>query len=655
MKGSSNAKINTALIESLTITPSTESQTFIAEDIDGFSPVIIEAVDNTIDENITAENIKDGVTILGVTGTYEGSGGLGIGIPREVSDSGVYSFPSNSYTFTLPSGATDIAPYGLYNAFIFDNYIVGADLTSLTTVTGNNAFEGAFNRRANITSINLANLVTVTGSNAFTDVCYECSNLSSVNLSSLTSVSGSAAFANSFSYCNLTEASLPSLTTVTGSNALSGMFYNNRNLRTLNLSSLETASGSECIGNIAAGCSNLTSVEFTSLFELSGSRALVGAFYDSGVRSLLFPALTSESFGNYTNQFEGMLSGVSNCTVHFPVDLRDTIENWSDITNGFSGTNTTVLFDLGGCNTTFSITPSSGNRIIVNGMELSGTSISLEKNTTANYTIYNPTYGLYISTYAVPDEDNSTAEIDITGAPYNMVSLNTGVEGLTIIATINGFNYTFEESEIPGIYNLPIYNSNGNNIEISYYIDGGNDYFDVESTLTFENEDLQVQIELTPAEIVTFVRPNLSSNGTMGGDAFAVEAWSSNEGYISSAYLAVDGSSSCCNINGWVWDEDKGSNTFTFYNPDALKVSSLTFNFLASNRGFSKLIVEASNDNSNWVRLSSWNGRPSDSLTCSVNSNKYYKYHRLTISNQDDPMLNCMLKELEINAVYKSE
>ena len=33
---------------------------------------IIKAVDNTIDSNITPENIKKGVTILGVTGTYTG-------------------------------------------------------------------------------------------------------------------------------------------------------------------------------------------------------------------------------------------------------------------------------------------------------------------------------------------------------------------------------------------------------------------------------------------------------------------------------------------------------------------------------------------------------------------------------------------------------
>ena len=41
-----------------------------------------------------------------------------------------------------------------------------------------------------------------------------------------------------------------------------------------------------------------------------------------------------------------MLSGVTGCTVHFPSNLESVIGSWSDVTDGFDGTNTTVLFDL---------------------------------------------------------------------------------------------------------------------------------------------------------------------------------------------------------------------------------------------------------------------------------------------------------------------
>ena len=58
-----------------TVTPTTSQQ--IVEPDTGYelSKVTVNAVTSSIDANIQPENIKDGVTILGVEGTYEGSGG----------------------------------------------------------------------------------------------------------------------------------------------------------------------------------------------------------------------------------------------------------------------------------------------------------------------------------------------------------------------------------------------------------------------------------------------------------------------------------------------------------------------------------------------------------------------------------------------------
>ena len=66
------------VITSLSVTPTTSSQTITAPSgTDGYSPVNVAAVTSSIDANITAGNIKKDVSILGVTGTYEGSGGGG--------------------------------------------------------------------------------------------------------------------------------------------------------------------------------------------------------------------------------------------------------------------------------------------------------------------------------------------------------------------------------------------------------------------------------------------------------------------------------------------------------------------------------------------------------------------------------------------------
>lgn len=58
-------------LEAKTVSPSTSQQVIEAsQGFDGLSSVTIGAVDSSIDENIQSQNIKDGVTILGVEGTY---------------------------------------------------------------------------------------------------------------------------------------------------------------------------------------------------------------------------------------------------------------------------------------------------------------------------------------------------------------------------------------------------------------------------------------------------------------------------------------------------------------------------------------------------------------------------------------------------------
>ena len=41
-----------------------------------------------------------------------------------------------------------------------------------------------------------------------------------------------------------------------------------------------------------------------------------------------------------------MLQSVTGCIVHFSSNLQSVIGSWADVTAGFGGTNTTVLFDL---------------------------------------------------------------------------------------------------------------------------------------------------------------------------------------------------------------------------------------------------------------------------------------------------------------------
>lgn len=62
-------------LQEKTITPSTTTLSVTPDSGKYLSKVTVNAVTSAIDSNITAENIKNGVTILGVTGAYVGSGG----------------------------------------------------------------------------------------------------------------------------------------------------------------------------------------------------------------------------------------------------------------------------------------------------------------------------------------------------------------------------------------------------------------------------------------------------------------------------------------------------------------------------------------------------------------------------------------------------
>ena len=64
--------VTTPSLTNLSITPSTQSQSFTHQGYDGYDRVNVSAVTSSIDSNIQASNIKNGVSILGVTGTYSG-------------------------------------------------------------------------------------------------------------------------------------------------------------------------------------------------------------------------------------------------------------------------------------------------------------------------------------------------------------------------------------------------------------------------------------------------------------------------------------------------------------------------------------------------------------------------------------------------------
>ncbi len=370
----------TANLTSLSVTPSTTSQNFTpTSPVDGYNSVSVSAVDSTIDSNIIASNIKENVTILGVTGTFQGGGGpTGFGVSGDyllgnANSSGEVVYPSTPINMSF-DGLEKVPRFSYYMAYMFyANPSVGSvtfsDLTDITRGTssaysgynyifyytfsgssitsfscpslqtvqegGGYTFYGTFYECRNLSSVDFSNLTTVncpSQSRFMCYMCYNCTSLTNINFSSLTSISMyDWLFYCTFNSCsNLTTVSFPSLTTA----------------------SLVSTSGQYIFHQTFGWCSSLTTARFPSLTTIGFPRTSstsYGPFYQcfrdcSHLTDVYFnQAMT---WGNATNPFNQMLYNCSGVTVHFKSSMQSAINALSSAQAGFGGTNTTILFDL---------------------------------------------------------------------------------------------------------------------------------------------------------------------------------------------------------------------------------------------------------------------------------------------------------------------
>ena len=179
-------------------------------------------------------------------------------------------------------------------------------------------------------------------------------NIEEISFPDLENVQGLESLSNAFAAPNFSDLSIYKLTTVSfpklvtvGQQCLWYTFSYQKSLTTVSFPELTRLVVSQSMGYCFYGCAALTTIVFPKLSDLTTNSALLdNCFAYSGLQSLSFPALTSTSFGSSTQQFHNMLRGVTGCTVHFPSNLQSIISSWTDIVNGFGGTNTTILFDL---------------------------------------------------------------------------------------------------------------------------------------------------------------------------------------------------------------------------------------------------------------------------------------------------------------------
>lgn len=187
--------VNAVETEELNITPSKETQSF-----DGlYNKIEVEAVTNEIDSNIVAENIKDGVEILGVEGSFVGSkyaprfisfrNYRGTDLDYEVANLDTSNITDMGIMFyqCMKLKKLDLSSWNTKNTtsmvqmFYYCMALNNLDISNFDTsnVTDMN---GMFNNCANLTSLNVSSFNT----SEVTKMHYmfgDCRNLTSLDLS----------------------------------------------------------------------------------------------------------------------------------------------------------------------------------------------------------------------------------------------------------------------------------------------------------------------------------------------------------------------------------------------------------------------------------------------------------------------------------------
>lgn len=312
------------VLSGITVNATTSQQTITPPSgTDGWNQITVNAVTSAIDGNIIPSNIKDGETILGVTGNL---------VPLR-AEIGVANPDTTSVTFTPTS------PYNGFSSFTvnavtaaIDSNIVAGNIKEGITILGvQGTYQGGPDHYVTKNAVNgvLGNAPVMIDLTGVTDLgtrvfCYEYAYVTwasntTIDMSELTTISGSYACEDMFAWGrNIAKVDMSNVTTISGDYACYSMFY----------------------------YSDIQEVDLSKLENITGSQACGMMFAHTSLPALSFPALKSTSFGSNTNQFNNMLSGVTGCTVHFPSSLQGYLSQWTSVQNGFGGTNTTILWDL---------------------------------------------------------------------------------------------------------------------------------------------------------------------------------------------------------------------------------------------------------------------------------------------------------------------
>lgn len=243
------------------------------------------------------------------------------------------------------------------------------------------------------------------------------------------------------------------------------------------------------------------------------------------------------------------------------------------------------------------------------------------KGDTINYVCYDNTNKVvFLSTDYSGIQENSTVDINVDFSNSNRIELSIGVNGLDVYFISSGVS--FKATEDNGNYYINVI---GTNKDVEYYIMGGDNYIDKRGTITTTGSDITESITLVPCTTQSYTRPNLTANGTIGGNSFAVSAKSRYTYYP--AYHAVNG-----NSNYWVATVGNVEfRDYLLYFPSEIKISQMDLTFKDSSSSQpTDIKIQASFDGIVFEDITvSYSG--GTTKTVILTNNKYFKYYKLLL------------------------
>lgn len=294
--GMSSVTVNPYVLEAKTVDPSTSSQTVSSSTADGMSSVTLNPVTSSIDSNISAGNIKQGVTILGVTGTMSSDSDWIL----DAKNGGTTLTTDTEGLCDTNSGMIELFQYAPVTSATFTN----------TTASGNRAFNNSF-KNSSIQSVSFPNLTSVTGPYCFNLAFENCSSLQSISFPALTTINADYAFYQALrgTPSSTLTMEFPELQTITGAQAFAQVRYGINSFYP-QFPKLRDVSGNNAFSNFfenASGPSNPVPYELPELRTVNGPYVMSNFCLGGrgGVSSLSLPKLEEVNrYGNYA--FQGL-------------------------------------------------------------------------------------------------------------------------------------------------------------------------------------------------------------------------------------------------------------------------------------------------------------------------------------------------------------